>query len=173
PLYAPPLVYRLGPLSTCSFLSAPTARPGHALAATRPPDRSRGGAVILADSGSTSPLAPASLRNFLWRPPFMPGKAARLLVPSVSGGQTPPWARTSKDSSSDFRCSITCGSRIGPPGPPATVVSSSDCVPCTQKPDLRSTSTPAKISSTATAAAKAVISFALSSYLGISLSAKA
>src|SRR5207237_351076 len=97
--------------------------PGSRIGATRPPDRSRGGAVILADSGSTSPLAPASLRNFLWRPPFMPGKAARLLVPSVSGGQTPPWARTRKTQTATFVARLLSAAGLGRPAPrPRSVV---------------------------------------------------
>ena len=69
--------------------------------------------------------------------------------------QTTLWARTSKNSNSTCRYWIICGSGTGPVSLPVAVPSLSGFVRCTPKRGLRSTSMPAKISSTATAAARA------------------
>ena len=76
--------------------------------------------LSVADSSSASPLAPASLRDFFFRPPSLPGNAGRLSPTLVSGGKTAPWARISNNSNSAFRCSIICGSRTGAADLPVT-----------------------------------------------------
>jgi len=157
PLHAPPLGPGPGPLSSSPFLSTPNARSLRSLAATRRSGRSWDWAVILADSCSASPLAPASLRNFSLLPTILAWEGRWPSPTLISRGQRAPWARASKNSNSACPCSITYGSTIGPPGLWVTAPSSSDSVPFTRKPDPRSTSTPVKISSTATAAARAAI----------------
>src|SRR5271169_5226158 len=159
--HGPSLVERCGRLSKRRFFSPPDDGAGGSEAGVYGFASGRSGVLILADSGSGTPPAVASVRK-IPSPTILAWKRRKISPTLGLGGEKTLWARTSKHSKHGYRCSIICSSTAGSVGLQVTG-SMSDSVRCMRKPGRRSMSTRAKTSSTATGVARAAICFASSS----------